>query len=256
MLIELFKMNQEFCAAASRRPLKFLGKLCEKYSKDFLLAQDVYQTEFSKPEWEKRRAQKCENFINNILPSLLRNEYDQNILSNSPRATSKKLFLCNFNECYPSRRFSQRNALVRHLISFHFGDLPGGGLFLLKNPDSFDRFKCRSCDENFKKLYLYKTHVCMISINKSNSPAACFPLEKSSTVDMKESLSLSSSNKCILSSDQMYTEKPYATCTEDVNSKSAPNIDKGSKLKGKFNIQITDLKDSNKRVKAQFSFSQ
>ncbi len=249
-------MNQEFCAAASRRPLKFLGKLCEKYSKDFLLAQDLYETVLSKPEWEKRRAQKCDNFINNILPSLLSKEYDlENILSNSPRAASKKVFLCKFNECHPSRRFSQRNALVRHLISFHFDDLPGGGLFLLNNPDGFDRFKCKSCDENFKKLYLYKTHVCKIAINlKSNSSAACFlSLEKSSTVDMKESLSLSSSKLCIVSSDQMYTEKPHATCIDNVNSKTAPNIDKRSKLKRKFNIKITDL---NKRVKAQCSFSQ
>ena len=149
------KSNYLFTTASSvsafRGAKKLFDSLCLKYPKQLIRQQLQYDEEGSgeltPSQWEKMREVKMHNFETKVFPSLMSQKCNPN--SNT--------FTCMFEECMRTQ-FTQRNALVRHLIQFHYDEIPGGGLILLQNPGSFDRFMCKWCSGHFKNHQLYKSH--------------------------------------------------------------------------------------------------
>lgn len=139
-------------AVAFKDAKKLWGQLRAKYPRELML--ELEESEFSsscesRQEWEQRRDAKCHNFESIVFPSLMSEKLQPD----------SNMFICRFNECRRAKRsFVGRNTLVRHLIQFHYDDIPGGGLFLLQNPASFDRFMCKLCDGHFKIHSQYKCH--------------------------------------------------------------------------------------------------
>ena len=135
--------------SAYRGAKKLFDSLCLKYPKQLILQQLQYEERSGElpSQWEKMREVKMHNFETKVFPSLMSQKCNPN--SNT--------FTCMFEECMRTQ-FTQRNALVRHLIQFHYDEIPGGGLILLQNPGSFDRFMCKWCSGHFKNHQLYKSH--------------------------------------------------------------------------------------------------
>ena len=148
------KSNELFTTASSvsayRGAKKLFDSLCLKYPKQLIRQQLQYEEgigELTPSQWDKMREVKMHNFETKVFPSLMSQKCNPN--SNT--------FTCMFAECMRPQ-FTQRNALVRHLIQFHYDEIPGGGLILLQNPGSFDRFMCKWCGGHFKNHQLYKSH--------------------------------------------------------------------------------------------------
>jgi hypothetical protein len=115
-------ITNKYCVKSA----KIMNYYLQKYSRlliEELASGDTYTTTG------------CNNNINNyyslVLPSLISKYFDKEL---------------------------NIKCLKRHLISHHYEEIPGGGVFMLEDLP-FDRFICRKCCERFFNHRMFKSHL-------------------------------------------------------------------------------------------------
>ncbi len=151
-------ITNKYCVKSA----KIINYYLQKYSRlliEELASGDTYTTTG------------CNNNINNyyslVLPSLISKYFDNELLSDHKlfmylsRQDQQLLdngYICLFAECKNATYFETQHCLKRHLISHHYEEIPGGGVFMLEDLP-FDRFICRKCCERFFNHRMFKSHL-------------------------------------------------------------------------------------------------
>jgi hypothetical protein len=116
------------------------------YTSEFM--ESVERTVNPSPHIRKKQKEKIAFFYQVVLPSLLSHYLDPVTGNAYEQEQNDRGFTCVFHECFEiPLKFVTRQSLVRHMITFHYEQIPGGGLFLLSNPDCHNQFICSSCSQ-------------------------------------------------------------------------------------------------------------
>ena len=82
---------------------------------------------------------KIESFYQNVIPALAYQVYY--------KLENKVKHVCMFSSCKRvNKSFAEKQSYIRHVISTHYNDLPGGGAFLMPRAK---KFKCNMCKMSF-----------------------------------------------------------------------------------------------------------
>jgi hypothetical protein len=125
---------------------KCMKKYQEMYTRTFI--ESIEQSENASLHFRQKQEKKITFFYRVVLPSLLSHYFNPNTGNEYEEEESPSGFTCVFHICSEiPLKFANRQSLVRHMITFHFELIPGGGLFLLSNPESHNRFVCSTCSQ-------------------------------------------------------------------------------------------------------------
>ncbi len=156
----LFKIQSRKMPPRSTRIQTYFKKCQEMYSRAFM--ESIEQAENPTPQIKKKKEEKISFFYRYVLPSLLSNYFDPETGNAYEEEENQSGFTCVFHECFEiPLKFGTRQSLVRHLITFHYELIPGGGLFLLTNPESHNRFVCSSCSQMSRSNNEFINHLAM-----------------------------------------------------------------------------------------------
>jgi hypothetical protein len=93
--------------------------------------------------------QKIESFYKYVIPSLAYPVYF--------KFENKTKYVCIFSPCKNvNKSFSQKQSYIRHVLSIHYDEMPGGGAFLMPRATSF---KCYKCQQKFKNHKIFLLHI-------------------------------------------------------------------------------------------------
>jgi hypothetical protein len=123
---------------------RYFKKCSEKWTKTYL--DSIESTENPTAEFLIKKKQKIITFYRIVFPSLISKYFNPKTggcISAQEEKNSK--FVCLFKDCINDKIFATRSTLTRHLISYHYEEIPGGGMFLLDVPGSHNRFVCSKC---------------------------------------------------------------------------------------------------------------
>jgi hypothetical protein len=145
---------------------RYFKRCSEKWTKTYLDSIEI--TENPSAEFLRKKKQKIITFYRVVFPSLISKYFNPKTggcISAQEEKNSK--FVCLFNDCINDKLFSTRGTLIRHLISFHYEEMPGGGMFLLDVPESHKRFVCSKCKTKIEneKDFLEHIEICSGPMN-------------------------------------------------------------------------------------------
>jgi len=126
------------------------------------------QIEFMKKKYDRKYLLQIENdhskidcFYLNVVPSLIENH------ENTPKLKKNRKWSCLFEKCNDQKKldkkksFKSKQSYLRHVITQHGCDIPGGGLFLRPCSKYYEKngFKCKLCSIKFSRRDHYEQHL-------------------------------------------------------------------------------------------------
>jgi hypothetical protein len=123
---------------------RYFKRCSEKWTKTYL--DSIESNDNPTADFLRKKKQKIITFYRIVFPSLISKYFNPKTGSSITAQEEKNSkFVCLFKECINDKLFATRSTLTRHLIMYHYEEIPGGGMFLLDVPGSHKRFICSKC---------------------------------------------------------------------------------------------------------------
>ena len=120
---------------------------------------------------------KIDSFYEYVIPCLAYQVYYKN--------ENKNKYMCMFSACRcVNKTFSKKSTYIKHVVSTHYNDLPGGGAFLMPRAK---KFKCNMCKMDLIGKDMFLGHA-----NKCTGGEYCADLDEDESYESSTSNSPSS----------------------------------------------------------------